>query len=300
MANVNYASLYQTALEKPYSTGVKFWALYNTPNNTRVKWTGAKTIQVPSITTGGFRDADRDSIGARTRNVDNAWTPYTLNHDREFDTLVDPMDIDESNMALTIANITDVFNSEHKFPEMDKYMASKLHAELTDHSGRILSDTITVDNVLTIFDDMMEHADENEVPDEGRILYVTPAINTLLKEAKAIQRTLDVRGESTGVNRKVTNLDDVEIVPVASSRMKTAYNFTNGAVADSDADDINMILAHPSALYTPQKYEFVDLDEPTAGTKGKYLYFERKYWDVFVIPQKVHGIQMHITEKSGG
>ena len=295
MANVNYASLYQSALEKPYSAGVRFWGLYDTPNNSRLNWTGAKTVQVPSITTGGFRDADRDTIGARKRNVDNAWTPYTLAHDREFDTLVDPMDIDESNMALTIANITDVFNSEHKFPEMDKYAASKLHAELTDHGGRILTEALTVDNILEKFDNLMEHADDQEVPQDGRILYVTPQVNTLLKEAKAIQRSMDVRGESTGVNRRVTNLDDVEIVSVPSSRMKTAYDFTDGAVADVDAQQIHMILVHPTAVYTPQKYEFVDLDEPTAGTKGKYLYFERKYWDLFVIPQKVAGVQMYTT-----
>ena len=41
-------------------------------------------------------DVDRDSIGAYTRNVDNNWETKSLEHDREFRTLVDPVDVDET------------------------------------------------------------------------------------------------------------------------------------------------------------------------------------------------------------
>jgi len=80
---------------------------------------------------------------------------------------------------------------------------------------------------------------------------------------------------------------------VPSSRMKTVYNFTDGAVADVTAKQINMILIHPLTVITPQKYEFVSLDNPSAATGGKYLYFERKYWDLFVIAKKVDGIKIN-------
>lgn len=293
MAVVNYAEMYQTALQQVFKVGRRFDACYNTPNNNLIKWTSAKTIQVPNIATGGYIDVNRDAVTNFTRRVDNSYIPYTLEHDREFSTLVDPVDIDESNMALTIANITQVFNTEQKIPEMDKYMASKLYAEFVDKGGTVDTTALTIDNVLDVFDQFMEDMDDAEVPIEDRILYVTPQVNTLLKKADQIQRRLDVTSNSGNINRSVRSLDDVTIVPVPSSRMKTLYNFTDGAVPASGAVQINMILCNCQAMIAPLKYEFVSLDEPSAKTGGKYLYYERAYWDVFVIQQKKDGIRIN-------
>ena len=38
-----------------------------------IKWTGAKTIEIPTISTTGRVDADRDTIGNAARNYNNAW-----------------------------------------------------------------------------------------------------------------------------------------------------------------------------------------------------------------------------------
>lgn len=293
MAAVNYATMYQQALQQVYKVGLRFEECYNTPNNNLVKWVSAKTIQVPNISTGGYTDTNRDTITTFGRKVDNNWIPFTLGHDREFSTLVDPNDIDESNMALTIANITQVFNTEQKIPEMDSYMASKLYSEYTNLGGTIDTTVLDVTNVLSVFDKMMEEMDEGEVPIENRILYVTPAVNTLLKNAQQIQRRMDVNGNSGSVSRSIRSLEEVVIKVVPSTRMKTLYNFTNGAVADAAAKQINMILCHCTAMFAPQKYEFVSLDQPTAKTGGKWLYYERKYWDVFLINKKLKGVQIN-------
>lgn len=300
MAAVNYAEMYQQALQQKFTKELAFGALYNTPNNTNVRWTSAKTIQIPNITTGGFVDVDRDVMGNYTRRVDNSWIPKTLEHDREFKTLVDPQDIDETNMALTIANITGVFNTEHKIPEMDKYMASKLYAEYTGFGKTAVTTALTTENVLSVYDDMMEDMDESEVPQEGRILYLTPAVKKILKNAESIQQRRDVSGVSGAINRNVRSLDEVTIVSVPSSRMKTQYDFTDGAVADESANQINMILIHPASVIAPQKYEFVSLDEPSATTHGKNLYYERKYWDVFLIEQKADGVKFNVGSTGGG
>ncbi|PFX49725.1 capsid protein [Bacillus pseudomycoides] len=296
MATLNYASQYQQALIQKFSNGLSFGALYSTPNNKIVKWTGAKTIMIPRIKVGRYTDVNRDVVGGYTRRVDNSFEPKTLGHDREFSTLVDPVDVDETNMAVTIANITRVFNEEEAIPEHDKYMASKLYAEYTG-AGKVADSTaLTVANILGVFDQLMFEMDEAEVPQTGRILYVTPAIKKLLKEAEGIQRDLDIKGRSENdVARGISSLDDVDIVSVPSSRMKTAYNFTNGAVPDAAAKQINMILIHPLSVVSPQQYEFVDLESPSASTRGKYFYYERKYWDVFILGAKVDGVKFNIT-----
>ncbi|KXY75867.1 capsid protein [Bacillus sp. FSL W7-1294] len=296
MATLNYATQYQEVLVQKFSQGLSFAALYNTPNNAIVKWTGAKTIQIPRIKVGGYTDVNRDAAGNYTRRVDNSFEPKTLGHDREFRTLVDPVDVDETNMAVTIANITRVFNDEEAVPEHDKYMASKLYAEYTGAGKTADTTVLTPESFLEVFDQMMLEMDEAEVPQTGRLLYITPAVKKIVKAAKELQRTLEISGTTEkSVNRGVYSLDDVTIIPVPSTRMKTAYNFTNGAVPDATAKQINMILIHPLAMVSPQQYEFVSLDKPSATTGGKYFYYERKYWDVFILGAKVDGVKFNIT-----
>ena len=295
MAVLNYAEQYSQALQQAFKVGLKFNGVYSTPNNRLIKWSSAKTIQVPNITTGGYTDVNRDAVTGFTRRVDNNFTPLTLEHDREFQTLVDPVDIDETNMATTIANITQVFNTEHKIPEMDKYAASKIYSEFVANGGTVDTEALTTANILTKFDQFMEEMDDAEIPTEGRVLYVRPAVNTLLKNAEQLQRTMEIKGSASSANRSVRSLDEVDIVIVPSARMKSAYDFTDGAVAAVGAEDINMILLHPGVFYAPQKYEFVSLDDPSAKTGGKYLYYERKYWDIFGIAVKNDGIRINET-----
>lgn len=296
MATLNYATQYQEVLVQKFSQGLSFAALYNTPNNAIVKWTGAKTIQIPRIKVGGYTDVNRDAAGNYTRRVDNSFEPKTLGHDREFRTLVDPVDVDETNMAITIANITRVFNDEEAVPEHDKYMASKLYAEFTGAGKTANTTVLTPESFLEVFDQMMLEMDEAEVPQTGRLLYITPTVKKIVKAAKDLQRNLDIGGTGEkAANRGIYSLDDVTIITVPSTRMKTAYNFTNGAVPDATAKQINMILIHPLAMVAPQQYEFVSLDQPSATTSGKYFYYERKYWDVFILGAKVDGVKFNIT-----
>ncbi|MGG3651958.1 capsid protein [Bacillus pseudomycoides] len=296
MATLNYATQYQEVLVQKFSQALAFGALYNTPNNAVVKWTGPKTIMIPRIKVGGYTDVNRDVVGNKTRRVDNFFEPKSLGHDREFSTLVDPVDIDESNMAVSIANITRVFNDEESVPEHDKYMASKLYAEFTGAGKTANTTVLDATSFLEVFDQMMLEMDEAEVPQEGRLLYITPAVKKIVKAAKDLQRQLEISGTGEkAVNRGVYSLDDVTIIAVPSTRMKTAYNFTNGAVPDATAKQINMILIHPLSMVAPQQYEFVSLDEPSATTGGKYFYYERKYWDVFILGAKVDGVKFNIT-----
>ena len=124
---LNYATDYQRALEQAFPYALYFGKLYATPNNNRFRWVNAKTIEIPSISTTGRTNADRDSIGTAQRNYNNAWETKTLVNERKWSTLVHPKDIDQTNLAASIANITKTFNEEHKFPEMDAYTISKIY-----------------------------------------------------------------------------------------------------------------------------------------------------------------------------
>ena len=76
--------------------------------------------------------------------------------------------------------------------------------------------------------------------------------------------------------------------------MKTKYTFTNGYAVDVEAKQINMLLIHPTTVITPEKYEFVGTEAPSAHTKGDYLYYEKSYEDVFIINQRLAGIAFNV------
>lgn len=295
MAILNYATSYQQALDQAYPYVLNFGALYETENNGRYRWTGSKTIEIPHLTTTGRVASSRDTIGTFSRNFDNSWEPKTLTNQRKWSTLVHPMDIDQTNMTTTIANITQVFNDEQKFPEMDAYVASKIYADWTDLGMSPSTTTLTTANILGEFDALMLKMDNARVPANGRILYVTHEVKSMLKSAQDLQRTLDVKTSEASINRQVDRLDQVEIVPVPSTLMKSAYDFTTGWAPATTADQINMMLIHPNAVITPVSYTFAQLEEPAATTEGKYVYFEESFEDVFVLDYKKDAIQMNVT-----
>ena len=289
---LNYAKSYQAALAQAYPYVLHFAALRSAENDGRYKWTGAKTIEIPSLSTTGRVDGSRDTIGTASRNFDNAWEPKTLTNHRKWSTLVHPMDIDETNHVASIQNITKVFNEEQKFPEMDAYLVSKVYTDWAAAGGAADTEALTVENVLTKFDAWMEEMDEARVPATGRILYCTPAYNTLLKQAKEINRF--TQNGDAAIRRAVKSLDEVQIEPVPSDLMKTVYDFTEGWQPGEGAKQINMLLIHPSAVITPEKYAFAQLDAPSAGSEGKYVYFEESYDDVFVLNKRIKAIKFNV------
>lgn len=296
MAAVNYAHAYQQALEQAWSYVLYFGDLFNTPNNQKYRWVNARTIEIPTLETTGRVDSNRDTIATASRNYNNKWTPLTLQNERKWSTLVHPQDIDQTNMVASIGNITEVFNQEQKFPEMDVYCISKIYAEYQQLSQTPINDDITVDNILEVFDKMMLEMDEDGTPPTGRILYITPTENAKLKRAKEIARTVIIGDAENKLNRTIANLDLVKIVPVPSKYMKTVYDFTQGFKAGASAKQIRMCLIHPLAVITPVNYEFAKLDEPSAMSEGKWVYYEESHEDVFVLARKVKAIQFAVEK----
>ena len=117
--DVNYAAEYSQALAQAYPYLSYFSAIWASENSNRYRSGIGKTMYIPSVTTSGAKDVNRDSInGTFNRNWNNTWQAVELQMDREWDTLVDPMDITESGDVATIANITRAFVELQKVPKI--------------------------------------------------------------------------------------------------------------------------------------------------------------------------------------
>lgn len=299
MATLNYADAYQAALQQAFYDGHLFSAkLWNSPSNNVIKFDGAKHIKVPRLTIDeGRKDRTRRTITTPAANYSNDWDSYELTNERYWSTLVDPSDIDESNMVISIANITKQFNLDEKMPEMDREMFSKLYSEKEKAAdGGITTDTLTEDNILEAFDQMMVDFDEQRIPLAGRDLWVTPQINRMLKTAVAKNRTLMLT-DTANIKRSVYSLDDVNLNVVPSDLMQTAFDFTTGSKVVSDSKQIQMFLIFNGVQIAPQKYSFVGFDAPSAQNSGNYLYYEQSYDDVLLLKTKTKGISFVVADK---
>lgn len=222
MPKLNYATEYSQALAQAYPYTLYFGALW-TATKENVKFLNSNTIQLPSLKVKGRKNGNRDTIGTFGRNFDNDWETKTLKNHRTWNTLVHPRDIDETNKVASIQNITKVFNEEEKFPEMDAEAINAVYS-LKNAIEPIVAKAkgyITAQNVLTEFDALMDKMDEKRVPAAGRILYVDTFTKTLIDTAKDVVRA----SGNKVLGRTVSRIDEVEIVSVPTSLMKSAYIF---------------------------------------------------------------------------
>ena len=291
---LNYAKEYSQALAQAYPYTLFFGALWNA-TKADVKFLRNDTVILPSLSVKGRKNGDRDSIGSFGRNFNNDEEPKKLKTHRTWDTLIHPRDIDETNHVATIQNITKVMNEEQKFPEMDAEMITALYALKNEIENITEDDVLTLANVLTKFDAMMDKMDEARVPAAGRLLYADTPTKTLIDTAKEAARNLSA--QDTAVARSLDRIGEVEVIGVPKSAMKSAYKFTDdGFEVAEGAKDVKMFLIHPSAVIPVIAYDFAQLGAPSSLSQGKWTYFEESFEDVFIYNKKHNAIQFYIEK----
>ena len=295
IANVNYAAEYSRALAQQYPYLSYFAALLAANNSNKYKSGMGKTMYIPTVTVNGARAVNRNSIdGNFSRNWENQWQAVELQMDREWDTLVDPMSIDETAGVAAIANITRAFVEQQKVPEMDAFIASKL-ASFASAFGGVSTQSLTSSTILTEWDNGLAYMTNQRVNRNRVVAYMTPATYKLLKQATGMTRFIEVTSGIRDVDRNIARLDGVTVIEVPDDMMKTVYNFTQGWAVDTTyAQQINFLLVDPEAVAFPVKYETAMVSAPTAQSKGKYLYYERYYYGGFVLDQRQAGVYAHL------
>lgn len=284
MANtINYAEIYTNQLREIYGQEAKSDALYH--SNSDIQIVGGKTIKIPTLSVSGYKDHTRASLGFQQGNYSNDYETKTLDHDRSVEFVIDPMDFDETDTVVSLANIQSRFEKTQAIPELDCYTFSKLYSEAKRVGATIKTEALTSVNILADFDSNLELLEDKGVPIDRLILFCTAKYKTLLKNAEGIQRTLDIKSGG-GIDRRVHSLDDItNIVTVQSGKMKTIFNFTDGCVADTSAKRIDYILIDPECQVSRVKYSYIHLFSPGSDsrTSDNYLYQNRRYNGTFAI-----------------
>lgn len=280
---INYVTEFSNEIMEMYGHELKSVALFG--SNPSINIINKKYLKIPKISTSGYKDHTRASLGFGQGSYSNEFETKEISNDRSVEFVVDPMDVDETNQILSIRNIQTDFERRQAMPELDCYTFSALYQEYKRVGGTPSTTVLTKANVLEDFDNVVEKLENDGVPLSRCIIYCTSMYKKLLKNAEGIQRSLDV-SKGNGLDRRITSMEDFgEIVTVPLERFKTAYDFTEGFGPASDAKQINYIIVDPEAQVSRVKYSYINVFAPgtDSRTSDNYLYQNRRLNDTFAI-----------------
>lgn len=211
----------------------------------------ANEIIYPQISVTGLGDYDRNS-GYTTGAVDLKWKTAAFNYDRGTKISVDVMDNEESrNLAFGMAGAT--LMRDKVAPEADAFTFATLAAldNISKTTGTIADALQFLDALLTAWSKM----DEDEVPQENRILYATA---TLLNSVMSL--------DTTKSREVLAKFAVKKAVPQA--RFCTAIELLDGKTPGEelghykkaeDGADINFMIVHKPAIIKFDKHIASDI-----------------------------------------
>ena len=250
----------------------------------------ANEICYPQMEVTGLGDYDRNS-GYTKGAVNLAWKTAAYNYDRGTKITVDTMDDQESfNIAFGRAGAELICTKVA--PEGDAFTFATL-AGIEGVSKAAPATYADASAFLAALIAAKNKMDEDEVPEEGRILYAT---STLLNGVMALDTTK---------SREILNAFTIK-KGVPQSRFYTAIDLLDGRTAgeeaghykkSADGKDINFMVVHKPAIIKYDKHVANDVIPPNLNAESDgYLLKYRKYGIVDAYKNKVAGIYLSHKE----
>ena len=256
---------------------------------------GVNEVKVLKVSTTGLGDYSR-STGYPKGDVTAGWETMKLSEERGKEISIDRMD-NEETLGMVFGSVTGNFMREWVIPELDAYRFAKYASTAGISSATAAA--LTKDNIITAIDEATATMDGNEVPQEGRILYVNSDLKPALNAALSRQWGSD--GEA---NTVLSGYNGMKIVYVPKTRFYTKITLNDGSSAwgyakdGTDGKAINFMMIHPSAVVQTKKFSLPKIFTPDENQKmDAWLFQFRLYHDCFVYDNKKSGIYLHANTK---
>ena len=264
---------------------------------TKVDIVNANTVKVFKTSMDGLGDYSRNG-GFTDGDVNGSWETMTLTKDRGRSFQVDAMD-DEETIGMAFGTLAGEFIRTKVVPEVDAYRFAKM-AGTTGISKATAADiTIGTTDVPGLVDEGERQMNEDEVPLEGRLLFISESAYAGLR-AKVLRTTMNGEG---GIDKDILTYDGMRVIRVPQSRFYTAITLADGKtsgqtaggfVGTTGAFPINFMIVHPSAVCQVLKHVKPRIFSPDTNQKADAWKFDyRVYHDTFVYDNKVKGIYLH-------
>lgn len=238
----------------------------------RVQYEGANTVKLPKISFGTGLGTYSRATGYVANDATLAWDTYTLSQDTGNKLPIDVMDLEESKQSEGIIKFINEYVRQVVVPAVDTYRFGVMvtgagtSKALTVTAANIVAELLTADATLT----------ENEVPEEGRLIFMSAAKLQLLQSASTISRYISYGTYDGHVDNRVVEFNGARIVVVPQARLGANTQF---------------LYVHPSAVMTVVKHNPVYIVARGQHTDGDFdVALYRMYHDLFVITNKNKGI----------
>ena len=286
---IEYSKLMQKKLDQAVVIGAT--SGWMEANAGQVIYNGGDELKIPTMSTAGLADYDRDN-GFVQGGITVKYNTYKMTQDRGRTFQIDRMDVDESGFVATSANLIKVFQTEHVIPEIDAYRYSTI-ADIAIKANQSEAINLTADNALTKIREHIRAVQDIVGDDVPLILTMSTKTRALIEDAPKIGKSINVADfKQGGMNFKVKSLDESVIRIAPSSRLKTKYEILDGTTtgqeagglkAAADAKDINWIITPQRVPIAISKTDKLRVFEPDTNQKADAWKIDfRKYHDLWI------------------
>ncbi|MDD6477081.1 MAG: hypothetical protein PUF69_05040 [Eubacteriales bacterium] len=295
MANsIALAKNYIPLLDEVYKYASLTSVLDSNPAGMR-QGANANEILIQKLSMDGLADYSRND-GYVKGNVKLEWETVRFNYDRGRLFEVDSMD-DEETVRTSFGKLAAEFVRTKVAPEGDAFTFAQLASETGISKVSAGATLSTGANVMDAITTGVSEMDDDEVPQEGRYLFITPTLHNLIKQMDTT-KSREMLDTFAGVVR------------VPQSRFYTAIDLydgvdhsgTSGQVDESAGHyvkatagkDINFMIVHKPAIIKFNKHVASNIIRPEDNQKSDgYIQKYRKYGLVDVYENKRAGIYLH-------
>ena len=283
--NIQVSKIYTPLVDELYKLNSRT-AILNSNEGMIRQGANSKEILYPQVDVSGLGDYSRND-GYTRNSVSVVWKTATFNYDRGTKISIDSMD-DQETFHAAFAGAMNALTTEKIAPEADAFTFATLAgtAGVSVKTGTLADGTAVMGALIEAKTKM----DEDEVPEENRILFITP---TLYNSVLALD---------SNKSREVLNTFEA-IVKVPQSRFYTAIDLLDGKSGGeeaghykkaTDGKDINFMVVHKPAVIKGDKHVVSDVIAPAQNPDSdSYISKYRKYGIVDVLNNKVAGIYVH-------
>ena len=273
----NYAAAHLKALDERFSLESKTDIIIN--KGIRLDFNGKNSVTIYNVDTVAENDYVRtgtNRFGALVELGTGTQT-FTLSQDKSFTFTIDRGNLEDSMMAQEVAKAVKRQVREVSVPATDIYRLSILTAyAIANTQGVVAGTALAANTAYQLILAQNAELTDDLVPEDGRVLFLTPATHNLLKRDPEFVRDCD----KTYADLKkgiVGMVDGLTIVICPTSYYVTNFQF---------------MIVHEALLVSPTKFNSVRTLDDVQGIDG-WVAEGRRYYDAFIPGEKATAVRVY-------
>jgi hypothetical protein len=272
-----YAASHLKVLDERFYTESKTDIIVN--KGIRLDFNGKNSVTIYNVNTVAEGDYVREGsnrFGALVELGTGEQT-FTLSQDKSFTFTVDRGNLEDSMMVQEAAKAVKRQVREVSVPATDIYRLSVLTSyAITNTQGVVAGTAVAANTAYQLILAQQAALDDAEVPEDGRVCFVTPSVYNLLKRDPEFQKDCDtsMRDLKKGI---IGQVDGLTIV-----KCPTSYYVTN----------FQFMIVHEDLLISPTKFNSVRILDEVQGIDG-WVAEGRRYYDAFIPSQKAEAVRVY-------